>query len=131
MAARLKCTIKRGKSRSGWFMRARVTSHRRPGLGTDIFRLFWMRAERARLCLAFARPTSATREIDLVEHFAAVKPAFQKIHEESRFALPQAVAYGAGVRCDEEVWGFPERAFGWERLDGGYVERGAAERAAF
>src|SRR5580692_8766526 len=45
--------------------------------------------------------------------------------------MPQAVAYGAGVRGDEEIRCLPERAFGRKRLDGGYVERGAAEGAFF
>ena len=54
----------------------------------------------------------AAGEIYLVEHFAAVKPSFQKIHQESCFAMPQAVAYGAGVRRDEEIRSSPEGAFG-------------------
>jgi hypothetical protein len=33
----LGCTIKRGKSRSGWFMRARVTSRKSPAMETEGF----------------------------------------------------------------------------------------------
>jgi len=54
----------------------------------------------------------AAREIYLVEHFAAVKPPFQKIHEKSGFAMPEAIANGTGVRRDEEIRGAPEWTFG-------------------
>src|SRR5277367_3137277 len=45
--------------------------------------------------------------------------------------MPEAIAYGTGVRREEEIWGAPQGAVGGERLDGGYVESGASERAGF
>src|SRR5271163_4849501 len=45
--------------------------------------------------------------------------------------MPEAIAYGTGVWREEEIGSTPERAFGGERLDGGYVEGGAGECAGF
>ena len=62
-------------------MRARDTSHKRPGRLTDFLIVPEETAVGTRF--TFARQLVSASEVNLVEHFSAVKPSFQQVHQKS------------------------------------------------
>src|ERR1700743_1848884 len=69
-------------------------------------------------------------DVDYVEHFLVVEPAFQEFHEDFGLAAPEAVAYASGVWSDEEIFCTPQGAVRWDRFGGGDVDGGTADVAA-